>query len=289
MSPTTTTTYTLTASNATGTVSRQAALTVTAAPPLPTASLTVTPGSIQSGGTATLSWTTTNATTVTVDQGIGAVAATGSQNVNPTATTTYTLTASNATGSLTRAAALTVTATPPTGPVTLTYQVNAPTNDVNELNDALSANDSTIWLGNGGSPTTSYTGLTFAGIAIPAGATVESARLEVYSSQAQWTTVMWSIAAEQAGNSAPFSTTNRPSQRTRTTSQVNHSSNAQWLANTWYQLDDMKSVIQEVVSRADWQSGNALSVILRGTERARGVESSQGASKRARRRRPAWS
>ena len=50
----------------------------------------------------TLSWTTANATTVTIDQGIGAVAASGSTTVTPAATTTYTLTASNATASVTR-------------------------------------------------------------------------------------------------------------------------------------------------------------------------------------------
>ena len=59
----------------------------------------------------TLSWTTANATTVTIDQGIGAVAASGSTTVTPAATTTYTLTASNATASVTR------TATSPSRPL----------------------------------------------------------------------------------------------------------------------------------------------------------------------------
>ena len=55
-------------------------------------SFTATPGSIDEGGSATLSWTTTDATTVTIS-GVGTVAVSGTQVVTPTVTTTYTLTA----------------------------------------------------------------------------------------------------------------------------------------------------------------------------------------------------
>jgi hypothetical protein len=74
-----------------------------------------------------------------------------------------------------------------------------------------------------------------------------------------------SIAADQAGNSAAFNTTTRPSLRTQTASKVTHSSNVKWLANTLYSLDEMKTVIQEIVNRPDWQSGNSLSIIIKGT------------------------
>lgn len=53
------------------------------------------------GESATLSWTVTDAITVTIDQGIGSVALTGSTSVSPIETTTYTLTATNSTGSST--------------------------------------------------------------------------------------------------------------------------------------------------------------------------------------------
>jgi hypothetical protein len=59
----------------------------------PTATLTVSPGMIVPDQKATLIWTTTNATTIAIDQ-IGVVAPNGQQNVSPSATTTYTLTAS---------------------------------------------------------------------------------------------------------------------------------------------------------------------------------------------------
>lgn len=88
--PTTTTTYTLTVSGPTGTVTRQATITVV---PPPIATFAATPTSISEGDAATLTWTTTNATSVFIDNGIGTVAANGTVSVTPSATTTYTLTA----------------------------------------------------------------------------------------------------------------------------------------------------------------------------------------------------
>src|ERR1700682_872834 len=61
-------------------------------PPPPTASLTVTPDTMQKGQSATLSWSTTNATSVSIS-GLGTVAASGSQQVHPSTNTAYTLTA----------------------------------------------------------------------------------------------------------------------------------------------------------------------------------------------------
>ena len=58
-----------------------------------------------------MTWNTTNATTVTINQGIGTVAASGTRSVAPTATTTYTLTATNAAGSVTATATVTVAGT----------------------------------------------------------------------------------------------------------------------------------------------------------------------------------
>ena len=61
----------------------------------PTATLGAAPTSITTGQSSVLTWSTTNATTVSINQGIGTVAASGTRSVSPTATTTYTLTATN--------------------------------------------------------------------------------------------------------------------------------------------------------------------------------------------------
>ena len=38
----------------------------------------------------------------------------------------------------------------------------------------------------------------------------------------------------------------------------------QWLAGTWYQLDQLASLLQPVVNQAGWASGNAVSLVVRG-------------------------
>ena len=79
-------------------------------PPLPViASFTATPGSVQAGQSATLSWSVTGATSLTVSPAPGTV--TGSSvSVTPAATTTYILTATNAGGSVTATTSVTVAA-----------------------------------------------------------------------------------------------------------------------------------------------------------------------------------
>ena len=60
--------------------------------PVPTASLTANPPTVDSGRVTTLKWQTQNASSVNID-GIGDVAQSGSVDVTPTETTTYVLTA----------------------------------------------------------------------------------------------------------------------------------------------------------------------------------------------------
>jgi glucuronoarabinoxylan endo-1,4-beta-xylanase len=56
-------------------------------------SLSINPAMILSGQSAVLSWTTVNATSVSIDNGVGTVAASGTATVTPAATTQYTVTA----------------------------------------------------------------------------------------------------------------------------------------------------------------------------------------------------
>ncbi len=169
-------------------------------------------------------------------------------------------------------------------PVTKTFQVSSSADDVNEVSAVLDTTSTTAWLGTGGSATTSFTGFRFTNVTIPPNATISSARLELYSTQSQWITIGFTMKADNVGNSALFTTSSKPSQRTLTTQQVAHSSNVSWLANTWYQLDNMSSVVQAVTSRGDWASGNSLSIVLKGSTGAyarKFVQSYDGAAARA--------
>jgi len=82
-------------------------------PPQPRATLSVSPESIDRGGTATLTWSTQDATSVSIDD-IGGVQANGSQQVSPSTSTTYRLTAQGPGGSADATARLTVV--PPPAP-----------------------------------------------------------------------------------------------------------------------------------------------------------------------------
>ncbi|HTO93630.1 MAG TPA: hypothetical protein VMM80_04640, partial [Bacteroidota bacterium] len=86
--------------------------------PRPLGSLSVSPDTLPSGGgNATLAWTSQNATSATIDQGIGQVALTGSMSVHVVTTTTFTLTLSGDGGDTAMSA--TVNVRPNTVPKTL--------------------------------------------------------------------------------------------------------------------------------------------------------------------------
>src|SRR5271165_1148838 len=116
LSPTATTTYTLTATNAAG--STTSTLTVTVTKPT-ISSFGVNPATITAGSSSMLTWAATGATSIAITPGtFTSTLASGSTNVSPTATTTYTLTATNASGSTTSTATVTVVAS--SGPLTIT-------------------------------------------------------------------------------------------------------------------------------------------------------------------------
>ncbi len=101
VSPSHTTTYTLTAQNPYGTTIAAGTVAVTPVVSPAYSWPTINDfhnsgyGSGPSGGEAKLYWSVTNADTVFIDNGVGNVSASGAQKVYPTVTTTYTLLASN--------------------------------------------------------------------------------------------------------------------------------------------------------------------------------------------------
>lgn len=82
-------------------------------PAQPTVNLQASSTVIQRGDSVTLSWTSTNATSLNLAPGIGSVAAQGSQRVTPQDSTTYTITATGPGGSADANVHITVSAPPP--------------------------------------------------------------------------------------------------------------------------------------------------------------------------------
>jgi peptidoglycan-associated lipoprotein len=85
-------------------------------PPVPTVTLQAAPLVIQQGQSTTLTWTSTNATTLNLAPNIGNVAPQGSQTVTPTGSVNYTITATGPGGSANANVRVTVTAPPPPPP-----------------------------------------------------------------------------------------------------------------------------------------------------------------------------
>ena len=83
-------------------------------PPAPTVSLSASPASIQKGQCATLTWSSVNASSASIDQAVGSVDPSGSRQVCPPSTTQYTIAAVGGGGS--RKASTTVAVTPPGAP-----------------------------------------------------------------------------------------------------------------------------------------------------------------------------
>ncbi|MCP4252153.1 MAG: PKD domain-containing protein [Candidatus Scalindua sp.] len=109
ISPTETTTYTITVIGTGGTVTSSATITVY---PIPTTSISVNLDTIIQGDTTILTWISTNATIATIDQGIGSVDLNGSLAISPIGTTTYTITATGDGGTANASATVTVTVYP---------------------------------------------------------------------------------------------------------------------------------------------------------------------------------
>jgi outer membrane protein OmpA-like peptidoglycan-associated protein len=81
--------------------------------------------SVEQGKCTTLTWTSQNATSTSIDEGVGSVDPNGSREVCPASTTRYTLTASGAGGSQAASTTITVIPAAPPAPIDrLTVHVN---------------------------------------------------------------------------------------------------------------------------------------------------------------------
>ncbi len=82
----------------------------TQTPSGPTVSFSANPASVKQGQCAALTWSSTNASKVSIDGGVGTVDPSGSQQVCPGSTTQYTITAAGEGGSRTASTTVSVTA-----------------------------------------------------------------------------------------------------------------------------------------------------------------------------------
>lgn len=109
VTPSSTTSYTLTATNSSGSVSSSTNVTVTSTVSPPSiSSFTANPASITAGQSATLNFSVSGATSLIINPGNINVTSLTSYVVTPSISTTYTLTASNSSGNASASAGVTV-------------------------------------------------------------------------------------------------------------------------------------------------------------------------------------
>src|SRR6201998_151726 len=85
-------------------------------PAQPTANWQASSNTIRRGDSVTLTWSSTNATSLNLSPGVGSVSAEGAQRVTPQDSTTYTLTATGPGASADASVHITVNAPPPPPP-----------------------------------------------------------------------------------------------------------------------------------------------------------------------------
>jgi CARDB len=194
VAPVSTTVYTLTASSSAGSTMATTQVVVSgtsssSSSSIPTPTPTswpivnyfmANPSVIVAGGSTTLGWDVSNATSVVIDNGVGSVGSSGTTVVSPAASTNYTLTATNAVGSYYMTIAVLVTGAAPAGMPdliiqdivrsgdTITYTITnqgdaaaGPSTSTLLVDSATVANDSVGSLIPGESKTETFTGYTY--------------------------------------------------------------------------------------------------------------------------------
>jgi len=116
---------------------------------------------------------------------------------------------------------------------------------------------------------TQVVGLRFLDLTIPAGAVITSAYVQFTTKEAKSEPTQLTIAGNDTDNAATFKTTaNSISNRPRTTA------TAVWAPVPWTTVNeagpnqrtpDLSSIVQEIVSRPGWSSGNAMVFVVTGT------------------------
>jgi bacillopeptidase F len=112
-------------------------------------------------------------------------------------------------------------------------------------------------------------GMRFAGVEVPARATITSAWIELQVDEATSEPTSLTIAGQATGNAPPFGTTARDvSGRARTAARVEWRDVPPWTTvGDRHRSPDVADVVQEIVDRDDWAPGNALALIVTGTGR----------------------
>ena len=153
------------------------------------------------------------------------------------------------------------------GATTLERRVSAGSDDAEQRGSSIDLSSSDLELVMDGS-TNQVVGIRFTNITIPQGRTIQSAWIQFETDEAQSETTNLTLQVQAIDSAPTFSSSNNVSARTKTGS-VAWGPVPAWgtvgQAGTNQRTTDIKSLIQAVVNRSGWSSGNALAIFIAGT------------------------
>jgi hypothetical protein len=150
---------------------------------------------------------------------------------------------------------------------TFTKRIDSDIRDVDHYNNGTTwyLNEGmAYYLGNTSGSNTNGIGLRFTAVNIPNGAVINSAKITFIPTGTKTLTLAAKITGVDEDNTAEFvaSPENSARTRTHTTADVTWSGSITQTNNVALDTPDIKSVVQEIVSRGSWSSGNAMAFYL---------------------------
>jgi hypothetical protein len=146
---------------------------------------------------------------------------------------------------------------------TVTYQISARANDgkLDQAGTFSGTADYCFYLGKYSTNSMNIY-LRFTGVAIPKGATISSAYIQYRSwNPPQTGTAKVNVYANDVANASNPTSASDFNAKVLTTAVVNWSVPA-LAQSTWGNSAELKTVVQEVINRSDWASGNALMLMI---------------------------
>jgi hypothetical protein len=182
---------------------------------------------------------------------------------------TYVLRLTGSDGALPTSDDVTVTVAPAsTNATVLDIPVRAGSDDAEQDGSSVDLKSSDVELVADGS-TAQTVGLRFTGVSVPKGATITNAWVQFQTDEVDTVATNLTVYGEAADNATTFTTAaSNVSTRARTTA------SAAWAPPTWptvgarttaQRTPNLSTVVQQIVNRTGWQSGNALALIITGS------------------------
>jgi len=160
----------------------------------------------------------------------------------------------------------TETPTPPPNTSTIFSQIQSSAEDAGtepgECN--FTTNNNEIYIGECTNGNLIISGFRFREVAIPQGAIIQEAYLEFTVDGTYSVPITIRINGQNSGNAIPFNFSDRPAARPTTAASTNWGipSSDVWVLGDNRRSPEMKAIVQEIVSRPDWEPYNGMAFII---------------------------